>query len=219
LISEVFESIQGEGKFQGIPAIFVRFQGCNLRCKWCDTKYSSFSEFFKEGKSLNEAIDFIKNSKLNRIVFTGGEPMLFQNEMIKIIETFPNFSYEIETNGTIEAKSFLLNKKTFFNISPKPPGSQINENFKKINKPLLLKQLLSLNYKNFILKFVVGSEKDLDFVYNFINKFKIRKEIVYLQPNCQSKEECLKKGKKLAKICVKEGFNFSPRLQFLFELK
>ena len=219
MISELFESIQGEGKFQGMPAIFVRFQGCNLRCKWCDTKYSSFPEFFKGSKGLSEALDFIKKSKLSRIVFTGGEPMLFQSEMLRIIEAFPNFSYEIETNGTIEAKDFLINKRVFFNISPKPPGSQVSGQFEKINKPLLLRQLLSLNYNNFILKFVVDPEKDLNFVYNFIKRFKIKKEIIYLQPNCQSKEECLEKGKKLAEICIKEGFNFSPRLQFLLDLR
>jgi 7-carboxy-7-deazaguanine synthase len=240
LISEIFVSIQGEGKKQGTLSLFIRFQGCNLRCKWCDTKYCSFPEYYNDSSSLEEALEkvkgLIKNKKIKNIVFTGGEPLLFQNEIIFLInkikelykkeELKVNLEFEIETNGTIELKKEfipLLNKSNiFFNISPKPRHSQI-KGFENKVFPKLIEQLMKLEEEIgkelFIVKFIVNSEKDKKFIFETIKKFKISNNKVFVQANCISKEECLKKGKELIEFCLKNNFNFSSRLHLIFGLK
>jgi len=207
----------------GKSSIFIRFRGCNLRCKWCDTKYSSFPEHYN-GKNftLEDAITFIKkNKQISNIIFTGGEPLLFQEQIFEIMMNFKNKSFEIETNGTIEIKEKILNFNPLLNISPKPAHSQLKEHMKRIKKIeyRLLEQVKLLNYKNYIVKFVIKDRQDLIFAESLIKKYKMDKNNVYLQPNCQSKEECIKRGKEIIKICLKKGYNYSSRLQFLIGIK
>ncbi|MCS7180168.1 MAG: 7-carboxy-7-deazaguanine synthase QueE, partial [bacterium] len=78
-ISEIFFSIQGEGLLQGLPFIFLRFCGCNLKCRWCDTKYA-----WENGNNLSEIeiLKEIERFKCKRICFTGGEPYLQEIEKI-----------------------------------------------------------------------------------------------------------------------------------------
>jgi len=100
-IMEIFESIQGEGKYIGVPSIFIRFAGCNLRCPWCDTKYS----WKEKGEyTTTSAIEFIKSKpKFKHIVFTGGEPLLYQYDILAILREVMarDLVITIETNGTI----------------------------------------------------------------------------------------------------------------------
>ena len=74
-ISDIFCSIQGEGKLIGVPSVFVRTSGCNLRCTWCDTPYASWDP---EGDSLsiNEILDRVSAYAARYVVLTGGEPMI-----------------------------------------------------------------------------------------------------------------------------------------------
>ena len=74
-ISELFFSIQGEGELTGIPSVFVRTSGCNLRCRWCDTKYSSWTP---EGENVDieELVEKVCSYPARHVVITGGEPML-----------------------------------------------------------------------------------------------------------------------------------------------
>ncbi|WP_035589786.1 7-carboxy-7-deazaguanine synthase QueE [Hippea jasoniae] len=114
-ISEIFYSIQGEGSFIGMPAVFVRFCECNLRCPFCDTKYAlncsnpmTEIEIFKQVESF----------RCKNIIFTGGEPALRDNFIAHFIKKYPQFRYFIETNGTI----FLQNSASLLDhivVSPK----------------------------------------------------------------------------------------------------
>src|SRR5213080_914951 len=74
-IAEIFHSIQGEGKLAGVPSVFVRASGCNLRCTWCDTPYASWDP---EGENLNvdEIVARVKSFNVKHVVVTGGEPMI-----------------------------------------------------------------------------------------------------------------------------------------------
>lgn len=101
MILEMFTSIQGEGKHIGTPSIFIRFAGCNIRCPWCDSKYT-----WKEtGRyTIESAIKYIKsNPKFKHIVFTGGEPLLYQDDILEILREIMarDLVITIETNGTI----------------------------------------------------------------------------------------------------------------------
>ena len=68
-INEIFYSLQGEGNFTGIPAVFIRFSGCNMRCSFCDTKHESFKEMTEE-----EIISTVNKYPSSHVVITGGEP-------------------------------------------------------------------------------------------------------------------------------------------------
>lgn len=109
-ISEIFDSIQGEGPWMGYPATFVRMYGCNLDCSFCDTRYA------KEGDSFDyrprELADIVLDHNPNFIVFTGGEPALQMEELAVTISTIrkiePSRRIAIETNGTIDFDNTLF---------------------------------------------------------------------------------------------------------------
>ncbi len=100
-ISEVFYSIQGEGELSGVPSIFVRTSGCNLRCNWCDTPYASWQP---EGEtaSVDQIVKQVAAYPARHVVLTGGEPML-QKEIHALAAALKERGYHltIETAGTI----------------------------------------------------------------------------------------------------------------------
>lgn len=150
-VIEMFYSIQGEGKYMGVPSFFVRVAGCNLRCVFkdsiCDTPYSSFNPEKSPYKSMDDIVDnFMKmrleHPNVNHLVITGGEPMLYQEGMFEFIRRICYCSYHedsitnntlqitIETNGTRDPSPFMkdyncLGYDTYilFSISPKLSSS------------------------------------------------------------------------------------------------
>ncbi len=104
-ISEIFFSIQGEGSRAGLPCVFVRMQGCRLRCRWCDTKYAlDFNSDFYE-LSYEELLIEIKKFKCNFIEFTGGEPL--EQDINPIMTELCDDNYEValETSGYIDVST------------------------------------------------------------------------------------------------------------------
>ncbi|WP_448584230.1 7-carboxy-7-deazaguanine synthase QueE [Thermocrinis sp.] len=100
-INEVYASIQGEGILMGLPALFVRFQGCNLRCPWCDQP--SALPFLKGNLiTIDSLLTYLSNYPIKHVVLTGGEP-LAQNGLVFFIEELisKEYSVQIETNGTL----------------------------------------------------------------------------------------------------------------------
>ncbi len=99
IVSEIFRSLQGEGKNQGRPCTFVRLAGCNLRCAWCDTSYA-----WEGGTemSVTEVLDRVWLQNGKQICITGGEPLLQREEVLELLKKFSLHGYavEIETNGT-----------------------------------------------------------------------------------------------------------------------
>ena len=100
-ISELFFSIQGEGELTGIPSVFVRTSGCNLRCRWCDTKYSSWTP---EGENVDieELVEKVCSYPARHVVITGGEPMIAKDikEFVDLLKQSGKH-ITIETAGTI----------------------------------------------------------------------------------------------------------------------
>lgn len=102
-ISEIFYSVQGEGSLLGVPSVFVRTSGCNLRCSWCDTPYTSWHP---EGEMLSaaEVLKTVRNYGSSHVVVTGGEPMIVP-EMPALTEALraQGLHITIETAGTVDA--------------------------------------------------------------------------------------------------------------------
>ena len=100
-VNEIFYTLQGEGAHSGIPAVFVRFSGCNLRCPWCDTDFSEYKEMTAE-QIVAEALDLydIPNERRKMIVLTGGEPGLQVDKPLIDALHAAGFYICIETNGT-----------------------------------------------------------------------------------------------------------------------
>lgn len=136
-IAEIFYSLQGEGRYTGAPALFIRFSGCNLRCRFCDTDHSERVVLPADG-IIQAAKDLLPSGTtfFNRIIFTGGEPLL-QLDYSLLYSLFTAFArrptvFHIETNGTIRSlqegdekpgkmmivKS-LLNRYLYTTVSPK----------------------------------------------------------------------------------------------------
>lgn len=117
-VSEIFKSIQGEGKYTGWPVLFIRVSGCNENCSWCDSKYA------KDGKEMTvkQIVDVIKKSKKNIVVWTGGEPLLYYNQIAlvksKLEEVNCNRSFHLESNGKLfEREMFFV--FDYCSLSPK----------------------------------------------------------------------------------------------------
>lgn len=114
-VSEIFSSVQGEGYFSGTPATFVRLQGCNLRCSWCDTKYALDS---KKGE-LMKIEDIMDRIDMDFVVITGGEPLL-QEKVSTLIKRLlkKGIFVQIETNGTqqlgFEVSWVTVSPKNYF---------------------------------------------------------------------------------------------------------
>ncbi|NOR46350.1 MAG: 4Fe-4S cluster-binding domain-containing protein [Candidatus Delongbacteria bacterium] len=102
-VNEIFKSLQGESSYMGLPCVFVRLTGCNLRCDWCDTQYA-----YDEGTeyTAEALISIIEKFNVKLVEFTGGEPLLQKNKLIPIMEHLLSKDYKIllETNGSILVK-------------------------------------------------------------------------------------------------------------------
>lgn len=223
-ISETFLSIQGEGKSAGTPAVFIRFSGCNLSCPDCDTKYhTEHTEVTAE--EITEIINGF-NPVSKRVIFTGGEPLLYQQDIINIIkalnpkngkqDSYMNWNFEIETNGTIKPE--LIHKELGanwsnilirYNVSPKL--SQFNEN-NEIDYRVLYYFLMTFPAT---FKFVVKDLIDLEEVKEIVKKASIKPELVYLMPWGKTREEQIKLMPIVVEMCKETGFKLSPRLHVL----
>jgi organic radical activating enzyme len=122
-VNEIFDSIQGEGWFQGMPATFLRLQGCNLRCPWCDTPQA-----LDRNGDLTRDVEDVATELLAHIpdvvVVTGGEPLMQMRPLMKLINTLRHDKiFHLETNGTFQ----ILSRHWFqyITVSPKPPEYQV----------------------------------------------------------------------------------------------
>ncbi len=152
-INEIFLSIQGEGIYTGIPMVFIRTEYCNLRCSWCDTKYS-----FYEGKSMeiNEILGTVKKNKgVKWICITGGEPLL-QRDLSELVNSLSgDYNILLETSGSLDIKRFLPEYKNVKkDIDFKLPSSGMYGKFNYKNTDYM-------NGEDYI-KFVVSDELDLN---------------------------------------------------------
>ncbi len=179
-INEIFSSIQGEGPYLGSKQTFVRFYGCNLSCKFCDTKPKSFSQ-----QSLDDVLSEISKLAPNDFIsITGGEPLLqssFLRQLLKVLKQEGNKVY-LETNGTLTSElEAVINYIDIVSMDFKLPSSTAQESFFSEHK----KFLMLARQKEVFVKAVITDTttlEDLDLSVNIIKE--IDKSITFiLQPD------------------------------------
>jgi 7-carboxy-7-deazaguanine synthase len=210
-IAELFYSIQGEGSLVGVPSVFIRTSGCNLRCSWCDTPYTSWQP---EGTdlSLRQILDEVRAHPARHVVVTGGEPMI-QPEIIPLAEQLraAGLHITIETAGTV----FQPVACDLMSISPKlanstPEGDWSARHERLRLQPSVLTELMA-RY-DYQLKFVIQRSEDLAEVRALLGSVDADPLRVILMPEGTDPDVLRERGIWLAEICKEEGFRYSPRL-------
>jgi 7-carboxy-7-deazaguanine synthase len=220
LVSEIFYSIQGEGELAGIPSVFVRSSGCNLRCTWCDTPYASWDP---EGVTLG--IDAIvaqvqEHPAARHVVLTGGEPMIAK-DMKELASELKLLGYHItiETAATVAPDGIACDLAS---LSPKllnsaPDGTKHAAWRKKHEatrwQPAVIRAWLDAGPCQF--KFVVSKPTDLEEIEGMLAQLKreIPRHKVMLMPEGITQEALRARAAWLGELCKARGYRYAPRLQ------
>jgi len=197
----VFPTLQGEGITTGKPAVFFRLNFCNLACGFtsgwkCDTWYTwdkTRPEFWKEPEDwpIDYAVAQIESAWSEgfsgqtgkRLVITGGEPLMQQKKIAKLLERMPGWAVEIETNGTIMPIPELSNCQ--FNCSPKLDNS--GNTRRRRYKPEVLRHINSLPNSQF--KFVVVEPSDMEEIQGIVDECRLDSVKVLIMPEGQTVDE------------------------------
>ncbi len=217
LVSEIFHARQGEGVHSGTSSLFMRTSGCNLRCIWCDTRYTSWKP---EGtiRSISSILDEADRwPDVRHIVITGGEPLI-QRDLSDLVDGLCDRGdrfITIETAGTVYHEDV---RPDFFSISPKLRNSQPGEEYpsqralhRRNNHFDVLPAFIHSD-ADYQIKFVVQDEGDTPEILAFIQRFDVPRHKVYLMPEAASSEQLHARQPTVSRICEREGLNFSGRL-------
>jgi 7-carboxy-7-deazaguanine synthase len=217
VINEIFYSLQGEGFLAGFPSVFVRFAGCPLRCRWCDTKYA-WDEKAGEDFNIAEIVETAEQWSCKYVVITGGEPMI-NSDLPELVKEFKNAGKHItiETAGIAYISELPCD---LMSISPKlsnsaPDAAKASAAHEDSRLDIAVLQELVDKY-DYQLKFVVDSQDDLPEIQQTIEKIgSINPEKVMLMPQAATRDELLAKSPMVAEMCRQTSFAFSQRLQVL----
>jgi 7-carboxy-7-deazaguanine synthase len=216
-LSELFFSIQGEGKLSGVPSVFVRASGCNLRCVWCDTPYASWNP---EGEDVpvTEIIKRVTAFGIRHVVLTGGEPMIMPDiEELCVGLRSRDHHITIETAATV----FKPVAHDLASLSPKLSNSTPAE--RDGGRFALAHDRMRINIDviqhfidaaaDFQLKFVVSEESDLAEIDALLKRLKNWTPAdVLLMPEGIDGEALALRSVWVAELCKRTGYRFCPRL-------
>ncbi len=210
-IAEIFHSLQGEGSLVGVPSVFVRTSGCNLRCSWCDTPYTSWQPEGEE-RSIDAILAEVATYPARHAVVTGGEPMIAPG-IVELTERLRarGLHVTIETAGTV----FAPVAGDLMSISPKlanstPEGAWAAQHERLRYQPGILRRLMSAY--DYQLKFVVARPEDLAEIQRMLDQIAAERGKVILMPEGIDAAALRERGLWLAEIAKREGFRYSPRL-------
>jgi len=205
-VAEVFYSIQGEGVTAGLPAVFVRLQGCSVGCSWCDTKYSWDPEA-GSAVDLDALVEEVSAYPCRRAVVTGGEPLESPSFalLLKALGV-QGFTIEVETSGTVPPPP-SVDRSVQWNVSLKLAGSGVDE--ARRLKPDVIRAFLA---RDAWWKFVVTSDADVAEVLHLAERFALPRARILLQPEAVHREDLLERSRWVVEACKLHGFAFSPRL-------
>jgi 7-carboxy-7-deazaguanine synthase len=213
-LSEIFRSVQGEGPQAGRPCTFLRLAICNLRCSYCDTKYTwDFSRYSYEAEvrelTLEALLAELLAEPLAHLVLTGGEPLLQGQALLALLQRLPKEVFvEVETNGTLPPTAGLLARVSQWNVSPKLENSHEPEH-RRLKREVLA-QFADLG--NAWLKLVVGGEEDAKEASELALSLGWPPSRVLLMPEASSRKELAARSSAVAQLAARRGFGFSSRL-------
>jgi len=235
-INELFESLQGEGVLAGVPSIFIRTSGCNLRCWFCDSYHTSW-EPTHAWMGLNEICAAVDEFDANHVVLTGGEPLI-HDEAVALIDRLADRGYHItvETNGTIAPPPET--RIDLASISPKlasstptperpPAGGEAAETDDAVDDWQQRHEANRIDHEAlsalvdrfpFQLKFVLTGRDDLPEIEDLIADLRVETETgipdsdVLLMPEGQTREQLAETRQAVAEVAVESGYRYTPRL-------
>jgi organic radical activating enzyme len=214
LVSEIFESVQGEGVSAGAPAVFLRLARCNLHCRYCDTRYTWDFERYRfedevHERSVADVAAELAQSTTGRLIVTGGEPMMQQRALAVLLGALSTATFvEVETNGTLAPDAALAERVDQWNVSPKlsnggdPEGLRI--------RPAALAALLAT--ERAYLKLVVGNTADVVEAEALVAGSGWPRERVLLMPEAANRAELAERSGFVREAALVRGFRASPRL-------
>ena len=166
-ITEIYKSLQGESTYAGLPCVFVRLTGCNLRCTWCDSEYT-----FQGGRkmSIGEVLDEVSRLSPGKglVEITGGEPMLQERDVVPLMQALVQEGYKVllETSGERPLERVPLDVVKIVDV--KCPDSGEGDTFRREN-------LEALTDRDEV-KFVLSSRGDYDFAREFVNRHNLAQQ-------------------------------------------
>jgi len=210
-IAELFFSLQGEGSLVGVPSVFVRTSGCNLRCSWCDTPYTSWQPE-GEDRTIDQILSELQGYACRHVVITGGEPMIAP-EIVALAGRLREAGKHItiETAGTVfhpVACDLMSISPKLANSTPEGPWAAQHDRV-RIQRDILRRLITQYDYQ---LKFVVATPEDMPELRRLVEAIDADRERVILMPEGTSQAILRERAVWLAEICKAEGFRFSPRL-------
>jgi len=219
-----YDTLQGEGKYIGVPTYFIRTAGCNLRCMFkdangltkCDTPYSSWKVTDVKTFDVNKALKTINEIGRKHICITGGEPLMHIDLSEIVDKLILNGNVvTIETNGTYYDPSM---PEAFMSISPKlrssynQPADSNEAKMHERNNNFLEPTQKWITSHEYQLKFVINDDSDISEVLDIVDDLGADKSKVYLMPQGITKEQLQQKSQWLFGQCIEHGFNYAPRL-------
>jgi 7-carboxy-7-deazaguanine synthase len=219
LISEIFHSIQGEGELTGVPSVFVRTSGCNLRCAWCDTPYASWQP---EGKPLtvDEIIGEVVRYPSLHVVLTGGEPMVAPGIADLAVELkLLGRHVTIETAATVAPAGIAFDLAS---LSPKllnsAPDPREHAAWRRKHEALRWQPDVVrawLDAGPWQLKFVVAQPADVEEIEGMLAQLRrdVPRHKVLLMPEGTTAEALRARAPWLSDLCKRRGFRYAHRLQ------
>lgn len=226
IVSEFFgPTIQGEGRYIGTPAAFIRLGGCNLGCIFCDSAYTwrysdakphSFAPVYKRKdelslKSDDELFSWAMGLPVRHMVITGGEPMLQQDKLLDFVTELlvRRWTVEFETAGTI-SPNVDLPSRTKFTVSPKLANSG-NSFEERYNQDVLD----DFAVRDSVFKFVVKCPGDLAEVDTIVERSMLPKNRIYIMPEGIDAETIGRRTAAVAEDVIARGYNITTRLHVL----
>ena len=220
-ISEIFHSIQGEGLLLGVPSVFVRTSGCNLRCRWCDTPYASWNPEGEE-MSVSAILRQVKAYDCPHVVLTGGEPMIASgiHELASGLRD-EGMHITIETAATVTPGGIPCDLAS---LSPKlansTPDLEQAGPWRERHEATRLKPEIIRDWLNSYpsqLKFVVSAVEEMPEIESLLAEVRtipgFTRDRVLLMPEGTDVETLRERGPLLAEMCLEHGFRYAPRLQ------
>jgi 7-carboxy-7-deazaguanine synthase len=220
---EIFASLQGEGPSMGMPVAFVRLSRCNLACTWCDTAYTWRFEgdnrphrdglaFDRKANQVTlspaETAEQIAALGQNRLVITGGEPLLQAGGLAEMLAHLPDISVEIETNGTVAPPPRLDIRVDQYNVSPKLAHSGNSTDLALLPERL---DAWAADSRAF-LKFVIAAPEDVREVLELQRRYRFKPERVFLMAEGTDSATQRARQAWLSGLCLEHGFRMSDRL-------